>query len=185
MIPRIVEESPEALEQYATVPIRFLVRARHVVASPEAGSGTEEPVNPPYEYDYDLLDHPKCWRQWDLGTWGFLAAFDGATRVGGAAIAFRTPDLGLLEGRPDLACLWDIRVRPEHRGHGIGTLLFQAAKSWALNRGAREMKIETQDINVPACRFYMRQGCRLTAANPGVYERHPHQVQLFWTTPLA
>ena len=185
---RVIEEGPEALEAYATVPIRFMVGVRYLVSSPKDGTGeialTEELVHPSYEYDYDLFDHPTCWRQWDLSSWGFLAAFDGTTRVGGAAIAFRTPGLELLAGRDDLASLWDIRVRHGCRGNGTGALLFAAAKAWAWKHGAREMKIETQDINVPACRFYAKQGCRLAVAIPGAYERHPHQVQLFWSTRL-
>ncbi|KAF0243614.1 MAG: hypothetical protein FD180_3218 [Planctomycetota bacterium] len=184
----LIEETAKALDDYASVPICFVVNVRYRILAQKSGGGeialTEVPVNPPYEYDYDLLDHPSCWRQWDLRTWGFLAAFDGATRVGGAAIAFRTPGLGLLESREDLASLWDIRVRPERRGQGVGKLLFEAAKAWARKRGAREMRIETQDINVPACRFYAKQGCRLEAAHPGVYERQPEQVQLFWSTRL-
>jgi GNAT superfamily N-acetyltransferase len=188
MVLQVIEESPRDIEAYATVPIRFVVKSRCLVISPRAGareiSLAEEPVDPPYEYDYDSFDAPASWRQWDLDAWGFLGAFEGTSRVGGAAIAFRTPGLDLLEGRTDLASLWDIRVRPERRGTGIGALLFAAAKTWAREHGAREMRVETQDINAPACRFYAKQGCRLMAANPGVYERLPGQVQLLWSVSL-
>lgn len=50
---------------------------------------------------------------------GVLSAFDGPSRVGGAVVAWRTPGADMLEGRDDLAVLWDIRVHPEYRGRGI------------------------------------------------------------------
>ena len=33
----------------------------------------------------------------------------------------------MLEGREDLACLWDLRVAPEYRGKGVGQKLFASA----------------------------------------------------------
>ncbi len=180
------EVGQEALDRWAEVPIRFVVRSRLVVTRAAARFVlAEEPVDPPYEYDYDALEPPTHWRTWDLSGWGFLEAHDGGATVGRAAVAFRTPGLELLDGRDDFAALWDIRVHPAHRGAGIGRALFDAAARWVRARGASEMRIETQDINVPACRFYGRQGCRLEAATRGVYEGHPEQVQLLWRIALA
>jgi ribosomal protein S18 acetylase RimI-like enzyme len=42
----------------------------------------------------------------------------------GAVVVLKTPSLTMLEGRDDLAMLWDIRVSPEARGQGVGTALF-------------------------------------------------------------
>jgi GNAT superfamily N-acetyltransferase len=39
------------------------------------------------------------------------------------------------------------------RGLGIGAALFRAAERWAVARGARWLKVETQNVNVAACRF--------------------------------
>lgn len=178
---QVREVGAEALDRWAEVPIRFTVRARVVVRPTPAGFMLSEvPVTPSYEYDYDALEPPTRWRLWDLSQWGFLQAGGGA-----AAIAFRTPGLELLEGRPDCAALWDIRVHPDRRGAGIGRALFQAACAWARRRGASTMRIETQDINAPACRFYQRQGGRLESATPGAYANHPEQVQLLWSLGLA
>jgi len=44
------------------------------------------------------------------------------------------------------------------------------------------MMIETQNINVPACRFYSQMGCRLTAINPFAYPEFPEETQLIWLT---
>jgi GNAT superfamily N-acetyltransferase len=81
-----------------------------------------------------------------MSNWGLLAAYDGDDRIGGAVIAFRAPGVGMLEGRDDLAALWDIRVRPEHRSAGVGAALFRATEDWIRARGGRMLKIETQNI---------------------------------------
>ena len=67
----------------------------------------------------------------------------------------------MLEGRSDLAVLWNIRVHPDHRRQGIGTNLFQRARELAKAKGCGQLKIETQNVNVGACKFYAGQGCQL------------------------
>ena len=84
-----------------------------------------------------------------------------------------------------MAVLWDIRVSPEARGRGVGSALFAAAEAWAKARGCRELKVETQNVNVPACRFYMRQGCVLGAVNRRAYPGLPAEIQLLWYKDLT
>jgi ribosomal protein S18 acetylase RimI-like enzyme len=86
----------------------------------------------------------------------------------------------MLEGRDDLAVLWDIRVSPEYRRHGIGAMLFGAAEAWARSRQCRELKVETQNINVPACKFYWRMGCKLEKVTHRAYPNLPDENQLLW-----
>jgi GNAT superfamily N-acetyltransferase len=93
-------------------------------------------------------------------------------------------ELVLAEGRDDVAVLWDLRVSPAARGHGVGAGLFRAAEAWAAARACREMKVETQNINVPACRFYARQGCVLSEVRPGAYPNLPDETQLLWRKDL-
>lgn len=100
-------------------------------------------------------------------------------------IAFDTPGVEMLEGRRDLAVLWDIRVAPEARGQGVGAALFRAAEEWARARGCSQFKVETQNVNVAACRFYARQGCVLTAIDPSAYPGLPGQIQLLWYKDLS
>lgn len=80
--------------------------------------------------------------------------------------------------------LWDLRVTPAWRRAGLGKGLFRAAEAWARNRGCVELKVETQDINVPACHLYHHLGCELTAihrtAYPGLDE-----VQMIWRRQLG
>ena len=161
------------------------------VAAARDGSGftlSERAIDVPYVKDYDALDGegPAHWaRRFDLSHWRFFSARSGGLRAGGAAVAARTAGLDMLEGRDDLAVLWDLRVTPERRGHGIGSALFRAAEAWARARGFRELKVETQDTNVPACRLYARQGCTLRTVRRGAYADLPHETQLLWYRTLS
>jgi ribosomal protein S18 acetylase RimI-like enzyme len=143
---------------------------------------TEQPVEPPHFKDYDAFgDRPLTWaRRWDISNWGIFIARESGAPVGGAAIAWRTPGLHMLEGRDDLAVLWDLRVNTDRRRQGIGRQLFTRATSWAKKRKCRSMKIETQNNNVPACRFYAGCRCRLCGVHPGVYVDLPEEIMLLW-----
>ena len=109
-----------------------------------------------------------------------LAAFSGGERVGGAVLAFDTPGVSMLEERRDLTVMWDLRVHPDHWRKGVGTVLFWTAESWAAECGCTELKVETQNINVAACRFYARQGCQLGEIQRHAYPDCPDEVLMFW-----
>lgn len=163
------------------------------VTAPGSGLGglvlVERRLGVPYRKDYDAHDGgPAEWpRRFDLTRWGLFAAHDGGTLVGAAAVAFDTPGVDMLEGRRDLAVLWDLRVAPEARGRGVGTALFGfgAAEAWAAARGGRQLKVETQNVNVAACRFYARAGCVLGAIHRFAYPDLPDEVQLLWYKALG
>jgi ribosomal protein S18 acetylase RimI-like enzyme len=99
-------------------------------------------------------------------------------------VAFDTTGVDMLEGRSDLSVLWDIRVAPDARGRGVGAALFRAAEAWAAARGCRWLKVETQNVNVPACRFYARQGCVLGGIHRFAYPELPDEIQLLWYRDL-
>lgn len=180
-MPRIQEESIASLAQHAHVPTSFWVRSRlKVECLPEF---VEERVSP-FEKDYDQLEAPFSWRtQFDTRMWTILSAWDGDERIGGLVIAQRTPGLTMLEGRNDIAAIWDIRVSNTWRHRGVGKSLMQAVDYWARQQGIRELKVETQDINVPACRLYRYAGFRLAEVNPGAYPGL-NETQLIWRKPL-
>jgi ribosomal protein S18 acetylase RimI-like enzyme len=85
-----------------------------------------------------------------------------------------------------LLVLWDIRVHPDHRRSGIGTALFTEAVKWSRKRKCRYLKVETQNINVPACRFYIRQGCQLGEINRFAYTEPnvAHEIMIVWYLEL-
>jgi GNAT superfamily N-acetyltransferase len=190
MMMEVREEPMSSLAEYARVPIAFEVRTVLDLDVRDGGLGgivlAERAVEASYIKDYDALDGgPAQWSaRFDLSRWGLLAARDGGRLVGGAAVAFDTPGVDMLEGRRDLAVLWDIRVAPEARGRGVGAALFRAAEGWAAARGCRWLKVETQNINVPACRFYARQGCVLGGIHRFAYSQLPDEVQFLWYRDL-
>jgi GNAT superfamily N-acetyltransferase len=188
---RIVEESAAVLSEYEKVPIAFLVESCFRIMPIESGLGglmlIEEPVvSFIKDYDANEGERPSDWpNRFDISRWGIFSAFnESEQRVGGAAVAWMTPELEMLEERRDLACLWDLRVHPDYRSKGVGHKLFTFAVDWARARECRRLKIETQNINVPACRFYARQGCELRGINTYAYGQTLNEIQLFWYRDL-
>ena len=171
------------LSEYATISIAFEVRS---ILRAQRGAHefvlTEEPVDSPYVKDYDAIaDRPLDWpARFDTSRWVLFVARAEGRILGGATVAFGTPGLDVLEGRSDLAVLWDIRVAPASRGRGVGRSLFEAAATWAFSHGCRELKVETQNVNVPACRFYAAMGCERRVVRDDAYPQCPGETQLLW-----
>jgi GNAT superfamily N-acetyltransferase len=187
----IVEETPAVLPEYEKISIAFRVETFFRVELLDKGlsgfSLVEEAFAKPFIKDYDAYpeERPSNWtNRFDLSIWGILSAFDGERRIGGAAIAWKTPEVNMLDGREDLACLWDLRVDSNYRGIGVGKTLFARAVDWAKARNCRLFKVETQNINVPACRFYASQGCELGAVNLHAYPEPLNEIQLVWYRKL-
>lgn len=136
--------------------------------------------------DYDAIGiGPGDWASlFDTSRWVLLIARDRGRAVGGVTVATGSPNLEMLEGRRDLAVLWDIRVTPGYRGCGVGRRLFERVETWAATHGCRELTVETQNINVPACRFYERLGCRLRAVRARAYPGCPDEQQFLWHKEL-
>lgn len=178
------------LPNHAQVPIAFAVDRTLAVSLRSDGLGgillDERLVDSPYvkNHDDDGEDPTRWPERFDTSHWGLIAAHDGDRRVGGAVIAFQSADVWMLEGRADLAALWDLRVLPEVRNMGVGSQLFHAVQDWARVRGCRQLKIETQNNNVVASHFYRRMGCTLGGINRFAYPANPHEAQLLWFTDL-
>ena len=187
----VSEEPMAALHEYARVPIIFTVDRVLDVTSRDDGRGgfalSERRLEVPYEKDYDAIvgEGPLQWgRRFDLSKWALFTARFANRIVGGAALAFDTPGLTMLEGRRDLAVLWDIRVAPDARRQGVGSALFQRAETWAQLHGCQQLRIETQNTNARACRFYERHGCRLETIHRAAYPELPEEIQLLWYKDL-
>lgn len=183
----ILEETPAILAEYEKIQMAFEVKTRFRVELLDEGLRgvklTEEAVETPFIKDYDALEaeKPTRWTErFNIENWGILSAFDGTKRIGGAAVAWKSPEVFMLAESENLACLWDLRVAPDYRGKGVGKMLFENAVSWAAERNCRLFKVETQNINVPACRFYARQGCYLGGFNLHAYPAWMNEIQLLW-----
>jgi GNAT superfamily N-acetyltransferase len=187
----VIEIQPSDLKLYNTIPSRVLVKTILVPELVDEGLGginlRENLVPQPYFKDYDTYGEvPSDWpKLFDVTNWAFFLAMETGQVIGGAAVAFDTTDVSMLEARRDLSVLWDIRVRMQGRGSGI--LLFRHAAEWSRTRGCRQMKIETQNVNVPACKFYQRMGASLGEIRCHGYANVPvveDEVMLCWYLDL-
>lgn len=184
---QIIKENLDSIHAHGQVSIAFEVRSILELTVPDAGLGgfilRERELTVPYAKDYDSIgdSRPDTWsRSFDIASWVLHSAWIEGQRVGGLVTAFRTEGLDMLERRDDLAIIWDLRVSPALRGRGVGAALFAAAQAWARAQSCSQLKIETQNINVPACRFYARRGCTLGAIHRFAYPTLPTEVQLLW-----
>lgn len=194
MAVEIIEIKTDRLFEYDKIPIAFEVKSVFQIDLIENGLGGmifhEEKVITPYIKDYDSYEDEgvERWvKRFNTHNWGFFLAVDEAKTIGGATVAFDTPEVNMLDGRRDLAVLWDLRIHPDFRHKGVGTEIFRNVVEWSRKRRCKQLKIETQNINVPACRFYAKMGCRLGAINRYGYYGHPqvgHEVMLFWYLDL-
>ena len=177
------EEPISELHRYVTVPSVFEARTVFDVLESTRGIELRErEIYRPYRKDYDAVENPMEWpKRFDVSNWTLIAAFSAGERVGGAVGAYASPELDMLEGRDDLILLWDIRVSPKARRLGVGSALFRSIEAWGRARSCRELKVETQNTNVAACRFYAHQGCHLERTNYNAYPALPDEVQLIWS----
>lgn len=185
----ITVETFETLPTYGAVSIAYTVDSIFEITTSNQNvfQLSECKLEYPYQKDYDAIpgNGPSYWSGcFDLSNWGFIVARDNGARVGGAAIAYQTDAVNLLEGRDDLALLWDLRVSPTHRGHGLGLQIFREVEKWSLVRHCTELKVETQNTNVAACKFYQRQGCELRVIDRFAYPDLPDEIQMLWYKKL-
>lgn len=114
-------------------------------------------------------------------------AFDGDVPVGAMTVAGQTEGLNMLYGRNDACVLWDIRVADSYKRKGIGQKLLDAGIAGAKEDGYRQMIIECQNNNVPACRFYQKQGAVLSKIDMYAYYLEPEvkdEIQFVWYLEL-
>lgn len=181
----------DALPTYSEISISFQVESIFRIEARERGLAgielREERVTHPYVKDYDAVrgEGPTHWiKKFDMSHWGIFLAFEEERHVGGAIVA---PGAYIGDLDKEFAQLFDIRVHPEARRHGIGTRLLRHAADWARQYGCKHLKIETQNTNVPACRFYAKQGCELGNIDRYAYAAYPesaHETRLVWYLEL-
>lgn len=187
----IREVGRESFPLYDSVPQNVDVRSEYRVEPIDGGLGglrmTETPVTP-YVKDLSQYERATEYEQlFDIATWRFYMAFDGDRPVGALTLAGPTEGMHMLAGRSDACVLWDIRVADERKHQGVGQQLLDSAVAAARAQGYRQMIIECQNNNVPACRFYRKQGAILGKVDRYAYYSDPeirNEVQLIWYLDL-
>lgn len=174
------------ISEYSKIPISYEVKSFLDVSFHSNGingiSIIEKELKIPYQKNYDDFETPYDWaKKWDTRNWGlFVATKNKSEIIAGITIALKTNNINMLEGRNDLAVIWDIRVKPDYRNIGVGTLLFQQATNFSKKQKCKTIKIETQNSNVNACRFYVKQNCYLGGIHENVYKELPAEIQFLF-----
>ena len=144
----------------------------------------EEVKVKPYIKDLSIYERAAEYeKEFDITNWRFYMAFDGNTPVGAMTIVGKTDGLNMLYGREDACVLWDIRIADAYKHNGIGQKLLDMGVSNAKKDGYQQMIIECQNNNVPACKFYQKQGAVLSKIDMYAYYLEPevrNEIQFIW-----
>ena len=76
----------------------------------------------------------------------------------------------------------ELVVDTDFRGQGVGNALMSRAIAWARQQGFPGITLETQDNNVPACKFYEKCGFVLSGFDLYTYKNldNPTEIALYW-----
>ncbi len=189
---KIIEISTDDMKKYGEIPISFTVETILVPVQIDKGVGgihfVEQVVSPYIKNYEDFGSGAKNWyKRFDTSNWVCFAVVDEeGTFIGGATVAYKTDNVNMLEGRDDITVLWDLRVHPKYRGIGIGRALLDKVAEWSRAKDCMMVKIETQNNNVRACRFYSAMGCRLGGIKMHTYQEKKleNEIMLFWYLDL-
>ena len=175
---------------YDTIPMNVDVRTEYRMKRIDNRLGLifEEVQVAPYRKDLSVYERAVEYEEkFDIANWYFYMAFDEDKPIGAMTIAGRTPDLNMLSGRDDACVLWDIRVADNYKHQGIGQRLMDIGIEDARTAGYRQMIIECQNNNVPACHFYRKQGALLSKVDLYAYDSEDdckNEIQFVWTLNL-
>lgn len=136
----------------------------------------EEPVEPPLRKDYGRITDDA---ELEAMTWALVAAGEGEV------LGFAAGRLAEWNRRAEVRHLY---VAPGHRGRGVGTALLDALERCARAAGARCLWVETQNVNLPAARFYLRRGFVFCGLDESLYDSTgpaAAEVALFFARPVA
>jgi ribosomal protein S18 acetylase RimI-like enzyme len=179
-------------QQYDEIPMTVHVKSEYKIEKIINGLGgfliKEVPVEP---YIKDLGKYQIAMEyetHFDISRWQFYMAFDGKQPVGAITLVSKTPGVNMLDGRDDLCVLWDIRVLEEYKHMGIGKRLFELSVEWAKEHDLNQIKIECQNNNVPACKFYHKHGAVLSKVDEYAYyndKEIQNEIQFIWYLDLS
>ena len=184
---RYCEIDVSQLEEYGNIPFYYDTTKKYELIKINNGLGgiKMELIDVP-KFHKDFGTRTSRWREiFDLENWKFFAAYNEDNKmIAGCTLATKTSNCNMLEGRNDLAVLWDIRVSDLYKHQGIGQKLFDMAKEYAIKSGFKQLKVECQNTNPAAVNFYHKQGMILRSINEYAYKDAPDEVQLLWYLDL-
>jgi ribosomal protein S18 acetylase RimI-like enzyme len=80
------------------------------------------------------------------------------------------------------AYIQDICISKDYRKKGIGHKLMDQAVKWTKDKKLKGIMLETQDVNLAACKFYQKYGFILGGVDTMLYSNfdNAEQKALFW-----
>ncbi len=183
----IKEVDKSYFELYDTIPMNVYVQSEYRIKRIDNGLGGflfEEILVPPYIKDLSIYERAADYdKEFNITNWRFYMAFDNEKPIGALTVAGTTHGLNMLSGRNDACVLWDIRVADSYKHKGIGQQLLDMGISGAKDDGYKQMIIECQNNNVPACNFYKKQGALLSKVDMYAYYLESDikdEIQMVW-----
>ena len=169
----IREINEDILQDVNKCDATFTVNARLVVrAEDRIISYSVIPIEPyQKQYIFEERDYPNYIANPDKTV--YLAYVDG--QLAG--------QIGVVKHWNAYAWIEDFFVDIEVRRHGIGRAMMQKAVDWAKVRNLPGIMLETQDVNVQACRFYEKFGFRLYGFDTHLYKGlnpETDEIALYW-----
>ena len=141
---------------------------------------------PEFTKDFDVHEKPSdLLNTFDISNWKVITVYKEDILVGGAILAYQTKEINMLEGRDDLVVVWDIRINSDYRRLGIGKMIFDYIKEWAMTNNVTRIKVESQNNNVKACKFYESQGGTISNINKYIYKEYPEEIQIIWSIKVG
>lgn len=128
---------------------------RHHVAV----AGHLEPIGAPLAPDSSWTNRRAKYEKWlaSPDTFALVLQLDGEP-VGYAMARVKENGPGSWERGAKTGVLETLSVKPERRGGGVGTRLFEAVRVEFADRGASHCELAVISSNEDAIRFYARQG---------------------------
>ncbi|EPY13450.1 MULTISPECIES: GNAT family N-acetyltransferase [Paenibacillus] len=121
-------------------------------------SYTEERFDEPYFKQYEEEEFDNCYIEDEDKAVFFYYGEDSC--VGQMKICSNWNGFALIE---------HIQVAAAWRHKGIGTALLKTAVEWAMQNNCAGLMLETQDVNIQACRLYAKYGFVIGAVDNMMY----------------
>ena len=145
-----------------------------VVTRERAITLEERTLPQPITKRYSIDEVFASWASWQQG---WVAEVDGVIR-GFATVEYVPWHQRLV--------LWFLYIEPAHRRQGVGRALLAEVERYARDVGARQVWLETSNINVPGVRAYERLGYALCGVGSLYYGAYmPGESALYLAKSIA
>ena len=129
--------------------------------------------------------YPSCMKTYEEDNIAYSTYINNPAKVVFLAYINEKPagQIVLRKNWNNFAYIEDIRVSSNFLSRGTGIALLEKAEEWAIAGGMPGIMLETQDVNVSACKLYEKAGFILGGVEKNLYsvkKNYEHETALFW-----